>query len=440
MKKMFLAAFMVTALAVQTAGAKTLEDVLKEKGVITEEDYKEVTKSKPIDYKLGEGFTLTSPDDKFKLSLGSCMQARYTFLDLDTINNTLGAGKAQDSSKFELKRIKLYFNGYAYSKDLTYKLQMNFANINGGATTNGGLLEETWMNYRMIDEAQLRFGQDKLQFGRQFITSTAANEFVDSSAASNAFVPGYDTGLQVLGKYKNGLIAYSAGIFGGLGQNTFRSTSANNAFNARIAVNPLGEMKYVEADIDYSEKPLVSIGADFFSDTLKAATATTLESNQLTFAKSGTGYFSIGSPLMPAGQQFTATENINFNTFSVDGAFKWRGLFVQGEYYIAQADGQTSHNTLRAQGFYAQAGYFIVPKQIEVAARYSYVDPNRNVSNDLWVEAQGAVSWYINKHNLKIQADYTNIHKQGRIASTNPGLTANTTDDGQFRLQAQIIF
>lgn len=35
------------------AGAKTLEDVLKEKGVITEEDYKEVTRVKPIDYKLG---------------------------------------------------------------------------------------------------------------------------------------------------------------------------------------------------------------------------------------------------------------------------------------------------------------------------------------------------------------------------------------------------
>ena len=46
----------------------------------------------------------------------------------------------------------------------------------------------------------------------------------------------------------------------------------------------------------------------------------------------------------------------------------------------------------------------------------------------------------LNKHNLKIQADYANIHKQKLIASTNPGHTANATDDTQFRLQAQIIF
>jgi len=269
--------------------AKTLEDVLKDKGVITEEDYKEVAKSKPLDYRLGEGFTFTSPDEKFRLSLGSCLQVRYTYLDMDTTTNT-PTKAAQDTSKFELRRIKLYFNDYAYTLDLTYKLQMNFANITGGTTSNGGLLEETWMNYRIVDPARFRFGQDKLQYGRQFITSTAANEFVDASAASNAFVPGYDTGLQFLGK-----------VSGGLGQNTFR-TSNDNAFTARITVNPLGEMKYVEADVDYSEKPLVGFGADFFSDTLKTTTPTSLEGNQLTFAKSGTGYFAIGAPLMPAGR------------------------------------------------------------------------------------------------------------------------------------------
>ena len=59
-----------------TTFAKTLEDVLKEKGVITEADYKEVTKSKPFDYKLGKGFTFTSPDEKFKLTIGGRLQYR----------------------------------------------------------------------------------------------------------------------------------------------------------------------------------------------------------------------------------------------------------------------------------------------------------------------------------------------------------------------------
>jgi phosphate-selective porin OprO/OprP len=56
------------------------------------------------------------------------------------------------------------------------------------------------------------------------------------------------------------------------------------------------------------------------------------------------------------------------------------------------------------------------------------------------VETTGAVSWYINNHNLKLQADYTNIHKQNLIASTNKGVSANATNDQQVRLQAQILF
>ena len=35
----------------------------------------------------------------------------------------------------------------------------------------------------------------------------------------------------------------------------------------------------------------------------------------------------------------------------MDAAFKWIGLFAEGEYFIGQADGRTTNTTLRAQGF-----------------------------------------------------------------------------------------
>lgn len=422
---------------IQDVSAKTLEDVLKEKGVITEEDYKSVTKIRPVDYKLGEGFTFTSPDEKFRGSIGSCLQLRYTLLDLDDVNNT-AAKQAQDSSKFELRRIKLFFNGYAYSKDLSYKLQMNFANLAGGTTSNGGLLEETWMNYRLLDEIQFRFGQDKVQFGRQFITSSAAQQFVDQSVVTNAFVPGYDTGLMIHGKIAGGLVNYNIGGYGGLGQNTFRATN-DNAFAARLTVNPFGDMKYSESDVEYSEKPLVSVGANFFRDTLNPSEQNTSSAtnNQLNFNAKSKGWFAIGNPLFATARQIGTSEAVDYNTAGFDAAFKWRGLSAQGEYFIGQADGQTSHNTARAQGFYAQAGYFVIPKQLELGARYSYVDPNRDITNDHWVETTGVVSWYINNHNLKLQADYTSVHKQKAIASTSG---SNATDDQQVRFQAQLIF
>jgi len=75
MKKLALVAGLLLVMGQTGAvSAKSLEDVLKEKGVITEEDYKEVVKSSPIKYKLGEGFNFTSADGKFSGSIGASYQ------------------------------------------------------------------------------------------------------------------------------------------------------------------------------------------------------------------------------------------------------------------------------------------------------------------------------------------------------------------------------
>jgi len=413
----------------QSATAKTLEEVLKEKGVITEEDYKEIVKSSPFKYKLGEGVNFTSADGKFSNSIGGMYQVRYTFMDLDEINDT-ATRQAQDSSKFELKRIKLLFNGHAYSKDLTYKLSLNFSNITGGTTTNGGLMEEAWVNYSLYDELQFRFGQDKVQFARQWITPSTALQFVDSSVVTTAFAPGYDTGLAINGKVAKGVVNYSVAVLGGGGQNTFRNTT-DNAFAARLVFNPLGDMKYGEPDLEHSVKPLVSFATNFYRDTIFNG-----ETNNLGFTKSA-GWYGIGSPLMTPAQRFSAGEPLDFNTVGVDTAFKWQGLSVTGEYFYAEAEGQRSGHALNANGFYAQAGYFVVPKRVELAYRYSWLDPNNNAGNDHWIENTAAASWYINNHNLKLQTDYTRVHKQSAIASTSG---PHTTDDNQIRFQMQMLF
>ena len=406
-KKVGLAVLMAIAVAGQNANAKSLEDLLKEKGIVTEGDLKDVTKSRQLDYKPGKGFTLTAPDEKFQLSLGARLQSRYTFTDNES---------GQDSSEFRVRRMKLFMSGHAYTKDLTYKLQVNFTE--GGSSK---LLEDAWLNYRLADELQLLAGQEKVQFARQEITSSGAQQFVDRANATDTFKMGRDTGLMLHGKVAKGLLNYNLGVYGGVGQSTQRTTN-NNALAVRVAVNPLGDMPYSEADLEQSTSPLVSIGANYFMDSLKKTNATTLETNNLTFAGSN-GWLGKGL------SRFGTTEKIDINAVGIDAAFKWMGFSAQGEYFIGQADGQTSNSTLRAHGLYAQAGYFIIPKRLEVATRYSYVDPNRDIANDLRTETSGAISYYFNKHNLKVQADVNNIHRQPA-----------RSDDMQYRVQAQVIF
>ena len=425
-KRVMAVAALATAVAVQSAGAKTLEDVLKEKGVITEADYNEVTKSKPVDYTLGKGFTFTTPDEKFQLNFGGRMQFRYTFTDFQLTTPQT----PNDFSQWDVKRIRLITQGYAYTKDLTYKLEFD---PRAYATNTAKGLIETYINYRFIDEVQIKVGQMKTPFSRGELTSDGALQFVDRSIVVDAFKPTYDIGAMLNGRVANGLAYYYAGVYGGAGQTTTRNSN-DNLFVARVMVNPLGDLPYSEADLDTTAKPLVSIGANYFYNVVnKTAAALDVTIPNYAAAASATSPGSggwLGRGFNKAG--FAATnDKLEVNSYGGDLAFKWMGFSFQGEYLLGQAESKTNGHLLRAQGFYTQAGYTIIPKKLEVAMRYSYLDPDRDVKNNLVTETAGAISYYFSKHNLKLQGDISDIHDQAAGAFK---------DDMLYRVQAQIIF
>jgi phosphate-selective porin OprO and OprP len=419
------AGILALVLVSQHAMAKTLEEVLKEKGVITEQDLKSVTKEDKISYKLGNGFTFQSADERFKLSLGGRLQTRYTLDDYDV---------KPDVSKFEIKRMYIWLKGNAYSKDLTYKVQYNLAaNTDSQSGSNGNLLE-CFLNYRPIEEFQIEAGQDEVPFTRQEINSSGALEFVDRSIATNTFKPTYDIGVNLHGKIAKGLVEYDAGIWNGTGQNTPRSTNTP-AFNTRIAFSPFGEVPYSEGDFDRTSPPRVTIGGAYFRNTLKISTTAggVTSFGEKVFGdgyKSSSGWLGSSSGLSALGTA-GVSETLAIQEAEADLAFRWLGASVEAEYFLGQAEGNTTGKELRAHGFYAQAGYFIIPEHLQLAVRYNYVDPNRTASNNLVTETQGAVSYYFHRHNLKLQGDVTSRHTQTATAPT---------DDMEYRLQAQLIF
>jgi hypothetical protein len=231
-----------------------------------------------------------------------------------------------------------------------------------------------------------------------------------------------------------GLFKYNAQWVGGKGQNTV-STNNNNAYNFRLAVNPLGDMKYSEADIDMSPKPLVSVGSSYYHNTLKKNGTATFESNNDSYAGSS-GW------LGKNAGQFSAKANVNINTFEIDLAFKWMGLSVQSEYFWGQGTGTGANfrdANVISNGFYAQAGYMVLPKQVELAVRYAWLDYNRALPNDNQTEVTGAISWYIQGHNLKIQTDVTKQSQQKNVKVA--GFNTNVPlDNTIFRVQTQLNF
>jgi phosphate-selective porin OprO and OprP len=420
MKKRWIIIFSVILITtfplIQREGcAKTLEELLLEKGAITEEEYKQLTQKEtaqvqPVDYKIGRGFTFTSEDENFQLSLGGRLQARYTFFDNDD---------RQDVSQFRIQRMKVWFSGYAYTKDLTYLLQVDAVN-----SDDDRFIDHAYLNYKFIPEAQLLAGQTKVPFGRQWLTSSGSQSFVDRAEASNFFRPGYDIGLKFYGKFADGLINYDLGGYNGRGQG-ISSNDNNHSAALRVAVNPFGDMPYSEADFDITEKPLFSVGGNYYYNRVQVGTG----QNNLNY-DNNLGNIGMLSQLTP-GNGFLFGEKTDLHLYGFDVAFKWMGFFATAEYLLSQAEGEDSDSKIRSHGFFVQAGYFIIPNNLEVAARYGYIDPHRSASNDLQSEVGGAVSYYFNKHNLKLQADVRNLHQQRATGAT---------DDMQYRLQAQIIF
>jgi phosphate-selective porin OprO/OprP len=230
-------------------------------------------------------------------------------------------------------------------------------------------------------------------------------------------------GAGIGGKINSGMLNYKFAAYGGTGQNIPRTTD-KVAYVGRVTLNPFGDFPYSEADLDDSPKPLLSIGANYFFDTLKATYAagtTTFETNNYNLKW-----------LSSNASVFNRTEFVDINQYGIDAAFKWKGFFAQGEYFDGRAVGVDTDKTLKAYGFYAQAGYFIIPKHLEVAVRYSYVDPNREKNNNVRTQIQGAISYYFYKHNLKLQGDFTNTDDKT--------VGSGGTSGNQYRLQAQLVF
>jgi phosphate-selective porin OprO/OprP len=108
---------------------------------------------------------------------------------------------------------------------------------------------------------------------------------------------------------------------------------------------------------------------------------------------------------------------VDIKSWEFETQLKWRGLSVQGEYFRGRAEGETSGVRLYTYGWYGQAGFFILPRKLDIAARYSYVDFNRNVTHDTVAVVDAATTWYFRSNDLKIVLDYSRTHRQRATAA-----------------------
>jgi hypothetical protein len=357
----------------------------------------------------------TAEFDKASITFMNRLQLRFTEQLPDDKTKLAGTGAAGDSKpSFRIRRYEPQFQGWIYTKDLTFKLEFAFQDFQNGAVAAGGGINDAYFNYDFTKGKKMlraQLGQFKVPFGRQEMTSSFNLQLVDRAGVAAEFERGRDQGLQLDGLLFNQKIDWRVGAFNGNGRSFNANDNDKLQYDARVTFQPWGDVKYSEADFEsVTGHPLFAIAAQF-------------EQNDYTNA--------VADP--PNVAACPCAVGLKRTVWGADAVFKWRGIYAMAEYFDREIDpAKAGLANFKSNGYNLEAGYLIggpTKGKWSLAGRYAAWDPSDAVSGNDRTELRLGINWFYNKHFAKIQADW------GQLEDKKAG-----TKDQEIRVQTQLYF
>jgi phosphate-selective porin OprO/OprP len=358
-----------------------------------------------------DGKTRITTDNAY-LEVSNRVQVRYTHDVPDDSRQIAGTANRGDSvGSFRIRRAKFKLEGWMFTQFITYEVQMNWPAVTG--SNPGAFLEDANITWDPTKQGTFKvvFGQNKVAFGHQELTSSGSQIFVDRAEVSNQYARGRDTGLSVIGVLGGNKLEYRAGVYNGNGLT--RTTNDNDEFqyNVRLMWQLSGNQAlkqrawvsgpfYSEGDFESTDTPLVAVAANF-------------ESNNF--------------------HRTTTAIDLKDRIFGFDGTFKYKGVFATAEYYLRERTPETG-SKFDSDGWFAQAAYNFGPgRKYAISGRYGMFDPSSLAGGNDRKEWRVGASWFYSRHTLKVQADYGQLEDEA--ANSGRG-----TRNKEFRVQTQLIF
>ena len=313
---------------------------------------------------------------------------------------TLGSMSVENGDTnygFSIRRARLSFKGWFLTRNLKYKTQVAFEGKNAH-------LLDFIANYKATKFISLQFGQWKVPFMRERISSSGKLELVDRGLLNSYFNLERDIGADLILSPHDNLRVHLAS-FTGWGINLKRvKVNKNLLYVARIEFAPIGKINYDQPNLN--RKKLVNLGASF-------------------------SFFPIDGE--QEAKKFTDGRKLNkfmgnYIVIEEDETKKvLSGDLMQGEFdlklwwdiisFELEAVGG-SFNRYRFSGLRVQPSFVLFDK-LGVALRYSNVSIDTDTfpvfSGNSLHEITAGPSYYFREHNAKIQFDYSAIISNGEI-------------------------
>jgi phosphate-selective porin len=379
-----------------------------------------------------KGFRFESRDGNWQTNLQWRAQMRYTTPDRSDPRQ-LDDFEDDRQNSFENRRLRMKIGGHAYRPWLGYYFELDLqpTRDTGDSGSDASTRVIDWrITLDKYKALALRLGQWKVDYNRERVDSSGRQQFVERSIVNRTFTIDRQVGAQLRGHLFEGTPAdmrYYAGVFTGEGRGV-RNDDKDLMYMGRLQWNVFGrDLAWKQTDVEYTEKPTGSLSLSAASNTGRC-----------------TRWSSSGCGNLDGFQKASAAQDGQYEVdqWTQGAAFKWKGFSFQEEYHRKTVDDTVNNTSSDWTGAYVQSGYFLhhlipaIPKQLELAARYAFVEePNENniQLENKREEFTIAANWFIAGHNNKITADYSYLTLDDDLENRDVG-------DSRVRLQWDVSF
>lgn len=362
------------------------------------------------------GFEFRTDNDKFSLAIQNRVQARYAE-PFDSDPRTL-ADLERDENSFMIRRARTKLTGHAYSPWLKYYLQYDWSQP---------VLRDLSLTYDKYKWAQVRVGRGKVSYNNERVTSSGSQQFVNRSIVNDIFTVDRQQGIEIKGNLFPGTwhdITYYVGAFTGMGIGERNNDDGNMMYSGRLQWNAMGgEMKFSQSDIEFHEQPALNIS---FAANTNRSKCTAFETDSrscrnLTDVNSA-GKSRYRSPSVSFKDGGANSGQYEINQMMEEVHFKWKGFSFLHELHAKRIkDTLKNDEETKLLGGFVQAGYFphrqisFIPENVELAARYAFVDMDTDRSHDKQTELSAAINYFLEGHLNKLSLQISRLSVEDPI-------------------------
>lgn len=352
----------------------------------------------PQQYRVGydNGFVIV-PNNRdnlpFSLKINSQNVFRYEGFARGAsswIDSSGNQNAITNSNNFQIPRGRLIFSGKVLLPQLSYLLNIDYNTV----TNNPIGFRAYVLSYQFSRGLEMHMGQSKVPGTREWIESAFAPlEGPDRSMATTFFRPSLSQGIWVTGEPIDGW-HYHAMMSNGYNTLNLRPSQLNNQFcwSGSTWWEPWGEFGRGYADLQNHETAVGRFGTSYtIARGQGSQSASDAVENSSIRLSNGTlitqaGAFAPGVTL----------QSYDISLAAVDFALKYRGLSLSTEWFAQnlfslEGDGPLPINSTQAYGGMLQGGFFVVPREVELYSRTSFVTGRYGSGSEI----AGGLNWFI---------------------------------------------